>query len=347
MATRLIDIHAHFLTDDYRKAMAEAGVKTIDGFPVPAWDVSKALDDMDSSGIETAMLSISAPGIEFVPSSAARALARKVNEEQASFVSDHPRRFGGLALLPLPDIDGALQELEYALETLKLDGVVLFSNISGIYLGDKRLDPIFAELHRRKTVVFVHPVAPPGFDIASLGFPAPALEFPFETARMMMNIIASGTVRRYPEVRMIVAHGGGAASVLAPRISRNLVRFGQLSPALTAEEVSAAFSWFYYDMAAVSHSNAIDAVLAVAPTTRLLFGSDHPFILQNVISEGIQFILSSNKINEATRARLCNENARELFPRLNKIDRGVSSGISERGDSVFTGPRAGADQAAM
>jgi predicted TIM-barrel fold metal-dependent hydrolase len=73
-------------------------------------------------------------------------------------------------------------------------------------------------------------------------------------------------------------------------------------------------------MAAVSHSNAIDAVLTLAPATRLLFGSDHPFILQNVISEGIEFILSSNKINEATRARLCNENAHELFPRLNKID---------------------------
>jgi 6-methylsalicylate decarboxylase len=317
MATRLIDIHAHFLTDAYRQAMSEAGVKTIDGFPIPAWDVSKALDDMDTNGIETAILSISAPGIEFVPSSAACVLARKVNEELAGFILGHPRRFGGLALLPLPNIDGALQELEYALDTLKLDGVVLFSNINGIYLGDKRLDPIFAELHRRKTVVFVHPVAPPGFDIATLGFPAPALEFPFETARMMMNMIASGTVRRHPDVRMIVAHGGGAASVLAPRISRNLVRFGQLTPALTAEEVSAAFRWFYYDMAAVSHANAIDAVLTLAPANRLLFGSDHPFILQNVITQGIQFILSSDRIDEATRARLCHENARELFPRLN------------------------------
>ena len=320
MATPLIDIHAHFLTDTYRKAMTEAGVKAIDGFPIPAWDVYKALDDMDSNGIETAMLSISAPGIEFVASSAASALARKVNEEQAEFISDHPRRFGGLALLPLPSIDDALQELEYALDMLRLDGVVLFSNINGIYLGDKRLDPLFAELHRRKTVVFVHPVAPPGFDIASLGFPAPALEFPFETARMMMNMIASGTVRRFPEVRMIVAHGGGTASILAPRISRNLVRFGRLRPALTPQEVSAAFTWFYYDMAAVSHANAIDAVLTLAPATRLLFGSDHPFILQNVISEGIQFILSSDKINEATRARLCYENDRELFPRLNRIN---------------------------
>src|ERR1700760_4807683 len=144
MATRLIDIHAHFLTDDYRKAMSEAGVKTIDGFPIPAWDVSKALDDMDTNGIETAILSISAPGIEFVPSSAACVLARKGNEELAGFFLGHPRRFGGLALLPLPNIDGALQELEYALDTLKLDGVVLFSNINGIYLGDKRLDPLFA-----------------------------------------------------------------------------------------------------------------------------------------------------------------------------------------------------------
>ena len=317
MSTRnLIDIHAHFFTNEYLAAMRAAGLQDVDGFPLPDWSVESSLELMDRCDIKTSVLSISAPGIEFVPAASARMLTRKINEQQAKLVALYPHRFGGFALLPLPDVDGALLEMAYALDVLRLDGIVLFTNINQIYLGDKRFEPIFEELNRRNAVVFVHPVAPPGFNIERLGFPAPAIEFPFETTRMIMNLIASGTLRRYPRVRIIVAHGGGTLPFLANRIGRNLLRFGKVSPAFTPEEVMTAFRSLYYDLTAVSHPHAIDALLTLAPPERLLYGSDHPFMLSSLIPPAIEFVYSYPKIDGATRKALSSSNALELFPRL-------------------------------
>jgi predicted TIM-barrel fold metal-dependent hydrolase len=243
-------------------------------------------------------------------------LARKINDQLAKFITAHPDRLGGFAILPLPDIDAALREIEHAYDSLKLDGVVLFTNIDGFYLGDKRFDPVFDELNRRDAVVFVHPVAPPGFDIGRLGFPAPAIEFPFETTRMIMNMIGSGTLRRCPRVRVIAAHGGGTVPFLAPRMSRNLVRFGKLSPAFTPEEVLSAFRSFYYDVTAVTHRNAIDALLTLAPRDRLLYGSDYPFMPSALIPPAIDFIMSEPALPEADRQALAFGNAKRLFRRI-------------------------------
>ena len=312
----LIDIHAHFFTAEYRAALHAAGLSTVDGFPIPDWSAASALELMDRNGIQTQLLSISAPGIEFVPAAAARTLARKVNEQNAKLIADHPKRIGGFALLPLPDVDGALAEIAHALDVLKLDGIVLFTNINGIYLGDKRVDPVFDELNRRKAVVFVHPVAPPGFDIQQLGFPAPVVEFPFDTSRMIMNLIASGTLRRCPNVRIIVAHGGGTLPFLAHRIGRNIVRFGKATPAFMADEVMAAFKSFYFDLTAVSHPHAIDALLTLVPPDHILYGSDHPFMLSSLIPPAIDFIFSNPSFDEATRKAFASGNALKLFPRL-------------------------------
>lgn len=312
----LIDIHAHFFTPEYHAALRSAGMTTVDGFPIPEWSVDSAIQLMDQWGIRTQLLSISAPGMDFVPPAKARQLAREVNENNAKLVAAHPRRIGGFALLPLPDVEGALEEIAYALDVLKLDGIVLFTNIAGSYLGDKRFDAVFDELNRRKAVIFVHPVAPPGFDIKNLGFPAPCVEFPFDTTRMIMNMIASGTVRRCPDIRMIVAHGGGTLPFLANRIGRNIVRFAKANPPFTPEEVMAAFKWFYYDVTAVSHQHAIDALLSLAPTDHLLYGSDHPFMLPTLIPPAIDFMKSFPGLDAQTRGKIASGNALKLFPRL-------------------------------
>ena len=123
-----------------------------------------AIEASSCDAIAASLLSISAPGIDFVSDEASRRLARSVNEEQAAIVQRHPTRFGALAILPLPDIEAALVELDHAVGPLALDGVVLFSNIHGIYLGDPRFAALFDELECRRVTVFVHPTPPPGFD---------------------------------------------------------------------------------------------------------------------------------------------------------------------------------------
>jgi 6-methylsalicylate decarboxylase len=316
MMHHLIDIHAHFFTEEYLAAMRAAGIETVDGFPIPDWSEASALAYMDEWGIETAILSISAPGIDFTSGENARSLAKSINENLAEMISRHPQRLGGFGILPLPNVDAALRELERALDVLKLDGVVLYTNFGGTYLGDRTFDALFAELNRRKTVVYVHPVAPPNFDMGQLGFSAPALEFPFDTTRMIMNLVASGTLRRFPDFRMIVSHGGGTLPLLVPRVTRNLVRFGQAQPPFTPEEVLGTFKSLYFDLTAVSHPHAIDSVLAVADASRLLYGSDHPFMLPALVPQAIGFLRSSPKIDGALCADIARNNALALFPRL-------------------------------
>lgn len=310
----LIDIHAHFLTRNYLDAMHAAGVHTVDGYPMPDWSPESAMACMDQWGIQTQILSISAPGLDFVSGEAARKLARTVNENLAGIVARHPTRFRGFAILPLPDMDGALREVEYALDVLKFDGIGLYTNYGGIYPGDSRLDPLFAELNRRKAVTYVHPVAPPGFDMERFGFPAATLEYPFDTTRMIKNLVSTGTMRRYPDFKMIVSHGGGTLPFLVPRIARHTTRFARVP--VTPDEIMADFRNFYFDVTAVSHPHAIEALLAIAPKDRLLYGSDHPFMLPSAISAGVDFLAKTSHYDEPMRRAVGYENAQRLFPSL-------------------------------
>lgn len=180
--------------------MSDAGINNVDGFPLPRWSPADSLAMMGRQHIAAAMLSISAPGLSFTTGAAAAALARAVNEENAQITTAHPARFGSFAQLPLPDIDAALAELAYALDTLKLDGVGLYSNYAGRYLGNEFFAPLFEELNRRRAVIFVHPTHPPGFERLSLGFPAPMLEYPFENTRMVCNLVATGQLRACPGI---------------------------------------------------------------------------------------------------------------------------------------------------
>ncbi|MGH7906775.1 MAG: amidohydrolase family protein, partial [Candidatus Binataceae bacterium] len=155
-ATAFIDVHNHYLPPGYHDAVKAAFNGSPDGIPrLPDWSSSTALEMMDRQGIATAMLSVSSPGVHFGGDQAARSLARSVNEFAARLTIDHPGRFGAFASLPMPDVDGALQEIAYALDVLKLDGFVMLTNANGIYLGDERFAPVFDELNRRHAVVFI------------------------------------------------------------------------------------------------------------------------------------------------------------------------------------------------
>jgi predicted TIM-barrel fold metal-dependent hydrolase len=129
----------------------------IGGLAPLQWSKEASISFMDDAGIDVAVVSLSTPGVHTGDSGKARALARRCNEFSAELVRSRPDRFGGFACLPMPDIDASLEELSYALDVLGLDGFVLFTNSNGVYLGDPVLEPVFEELERRKTVVYVHP----------------------------------------------------------------------------------------------------------------------------------------------------------------------------------------------
>ena len=187
---------------------------------------------MDDARIDVAVTSISTPGVHVGDDARARSLARRCNELAATMMQKRPDRFGGFAALPLPDVDGALDELAYALDVLKLDGVVLFSNSNGVYLGDKRFEPVFEELERRSAVVFVHPTASPDPAAHQLGLPDSLIDFTADTTRVVAQMLYSNRFARTPNVKYIFSHAGGTVPYLAGRFAivdeMNVVSGGEI-----------------------------------------------------------------------------------------------------------------------
>lgn len=320
IATRAhrVDVHAHYVPDFYRRAAEAAGFGKPDGMPgIPAWSLDSALAMMDRNDIETSILSISAPGVFFGDTAAAVSLARGVNEFAASIVERHPGRFGFFAMLPLPDVEASLDEIAYAIDTLRADGIVITSNQSGIYPGDPRYEAVFAELGRRAANLFVHPTSPscscPGG--TELNIPRPIVEFMFETTRVVSNLILTGTTRRHPGMRLIIPHAGAALPVLADRIAGVLGMLpatSELAPSQVYEELSRIF----YDVAGFSLPRLLPVLLQVTGHDHLLYGSDWPHTPEGVVGGMIGRLEATDLFDEAQREALRHGNARRIFPRL-------------------------------
>ncbi|WP_406163482.1 amidohydrolase [Streptomyces sp. NBC_00882] len=315
MSSGLIDVHAHLLPDFYVEQATAAGHAHPDGMGGwPSWSVEAHLDLMDRNGIETAMLSMSSPGVHFGDDKAARLLARRVNEYTAELTRDHPGRFGNFVSLPLPDVDASLEEIAFAYDELDADGVALLTHTHGMYLGDPRLERVFAELDRRRAVVFLHPTSPVGWEQSALGRPRPMVEYIFDTARTVTDLVMAGVVARRPRIRVIVPHCGGAVPVLADRINefmRLFVPSGK-SPAQDAVE---QLRGLYYDMAGTAFPRQVPALLKLVDPDRVLFGSDYCWTPPPLADAHIAAIdTAESPVHGTTWRSLTRANAQRLFP---------------------------------
>lgn len=235
---------------------------------------------MDRLGIAAALLSISSPGVHFGDDSRARDLAREVNEAGFRAVEQFPTRFGQLASIPLPDIVGALEELTYAYDSLGVDGVAVLTNTNGTYLGDPRLEPVFAELDRRHAPVFIHPTSPACWDATSLGRPRPMLEFLFDTTRAVVNLVLNGTVARHPNVAFIVPHAGATLPVIADRVTAFALVLADVE---AGTDVMRDLARLHYVLAGFPLPRQLDALLTITTLDHLHYGSDYPFTPDSVV----------------------------------------------------------------
>lgn len=272
----VVDVHHHLVPAGYAQTLRDRGVARAGGGALPAASVQDSLGRMDELGVDTAVLSLSAPGVHVGDGALATRLARETNEAVAGAIADHGSRFRGFASLPVPHVDLALEELAYASDVLQLDGVILLSNVEGVYPGDPSLDPLFAELDRRRAVVFVHPTVPPGEPVPSC-VPAPVLEFTFETARAVMSLLVHETVERYPGVRFVVAHAGGAFPAVAGRAATVLAGHPAVPAAWRDRPLLESTRRLYYDTALSTSEPTLAALRTLVGPGSLLFGTDHPF----------------------------------------------------------------------
>ncbi len=205
---RRIDIHYHPMVPDWVDVVAPTLPPSFLA-RARAWSPAVALAQMDANGIETAVCSISSPGVWFGDVAQGRKLARACNEYMAAMVRDHPGRFGMFAALPLRDVEGSLAELDFAFDVLKADGIGIATSYGDKWLADPLFAPVFRELNRRKAVVYVHPTAPACCQKLIPGVPAVLLEYPIDTSRTILHWIVTKSPDLYPDLRMIFSHAGG------------------------------------------------------------------------------------------------------------------------------------------
>jgi len=305
MTAHRIDTHTHILPPDYaqwlRARNADAG-----GLPIPDWSEGAALEAMDARAVRTAIVSVSTPGVHIGDGRDARAMARAVNEYCAALAERHPGRFGFFASLPLPDVEGALAELEYAFDALHADGVILLANTHGIYLGDDAQKSLFDELNRREAVVFVHPAHLPGTVVP--GVPPFAVDFLLDTTRAAIKLMTSGTVTRCRNLKIILSHAGGFVPYAAHRIAVTMQPFG-------VTDGIAQLKRFYFDTALSGSPTALPSLLAFAAPEHVLFGTDWPHAPPPV---GAAFtrMYEAYAMSDAQRASIDRGAAEKLLPRF-------------------------------
>jgi predicted TIM-barrel fold metal-dependent hydrolase len=272
---------------------------------------------MDRMNIATAMLSISSPGIHFGDDAAARQLAREVNEFGATLVRDHPSRFGLLAVLPVPDIDGTLAEIDYAVEVLHADGFKLPTHSRGVYLGDARLEPVFAELSRRAAAVVIHPQKPSAVPANVLdGYPIPMMEFLFDTTRAVTNLIMNRTLERFPGVKLILPHAGAFLSMLADRLTGRRRMYAPEGQQGEAPNIHEVLRKMYYDLAGYPVPGQLFALLQIMGADRLLYGSDWPFTPEAKVMQLQQKLLTTDLLTHEQRQAVFQGNSAAMFSRL-------------------------------
>ncbi len=273
----LLDVHHHFfpptlVTELDRAKQNLTGAKD--------WTSSRSLDDMDKAGVSTAILSITTPGVSFADDALARRLARDCNEYAARLRSDHAGRFGHFAILPWPNADASLREIEYSLDTLKADGIGMLTNYpdnkqGNKWFGDPYFAPVFDELNRRKAVIYTHPTSANCCRNALPGIPDTAIEYGTDTSRAIVRMVFSGMSVRYPDIRIVFSHAGGTMPFLSERLI-NLAKTEQYAAALPKGFLAEAAK-FYYDTAQASNAAAMGALRKVVPVSQIVFGTDYPF----------------------------------------------------------------------
>ena len=283
---------------------------------------------MERCNISKSILSISSPGTHLYPGPdndlAAQKLARRCNEYLAEIKRRRPENFGFFATLPLPYIQGSIEEIGYALDELDADGFCVLSNHHGVYIGNEVYEPVWAEMSRRKAKVFMHPTIPcmkVGEKLINAmpapGFPPSIFEFFIEEVRAVLGLFSTRAVAKYPDMTWIIAHGGGAL----PPILERFCNFGTMifggKEEFSSDKVKEILKkQFYFDMAGFPLPDQIHGLLRLVDSSRLVFGSDFPYtrfdstvVLSDILDKGLASALGDQHQAESA----CLHNAERLF----------------------------------
>lgn len=239
------------------------------------WSPERAIEAMDATGLAAAVVSMSTPGVWFGDKASATAMARRCNEYAADLVARYPKRMGFFGAIAAPDVDGALEEISYSFDVLKADGIGLLTSYDNNWLGNPVFDPLLEELNRRRAVVFVHPTAPACCRNLLPDVPPVIAEVPQDTTRAIVNLLLTGTLSRFRDIRFIFSHAGGFAPMVLGRLHQYASKEAM---ARMPDGIEFELSRHYFDIAGTTYPPAIAALLKIVPVSQVLFGTDGPHV---------------------------------------------------------------------
>ena len=316
---RFIDVHHHCVLPEYEHAIRRAGAADPSRPLRKNSDPDALIETMEQFGIDGAVVNpLSVAGVHHGSDENARYLCETTGEALAKFVSGHAKKLGFFAPVPFPDVDGALKQTAYALDVLKADGIIMLTNQNKIYIGDPMADAFYAELDRRHANVFVHPARPAFVDDLTLKLWGSVVEYPFETTRIAANLIYNEQMRKYPNIRWILAHAGGCV----PYVSLRLKLMSEQDPNgppdfkdRVPEGVEPYVGKFYFDTAISGSRAAMASLRLVTDSSHIMFGSDWPYIHREYVDEQITNMRSMPELADIFPS-VERENAMKLFPRF-------------------------------
>ena len=274
------------------------------------WSPQSAIEFMDGRNIQTGVVSLPPPALSEWTLASRPDIARRVNDYTAEVVREHRQRFGFFATLPLPDIDGSLEELTYTFDTLKADGVIVLSNYDDQYPAAVAFEPLWQELDRRAAVVFIHPTFPAIRELKLTR--APIVDFPFDTTRTAVNLVLSGVLSRYPAIKFILSHAGGFLPYAVDRFAS--MASEDSGNKVSSEEFLAIFRRFYFDTALSSSTFTLSCLTIFAERSHILYGSDFPYVPTD--EHYTPNLDSSMVLTQQSKAAIARDNAEVLFPRF-------------------------------
>lgn len=275
---KIINSHTHFVLPVYYNAVMKHGADKEDGFPMPThWSIEENVEFMDEVGVDVSILSLSTPHPHWGDDQESRELCRAINEGIAEDIKKFPERFRFMGTLPLPDVAGSIAEAKYTLEKLGAAGVKVPSNAGGIYLGNKILEPLYAELNKLGATVFIHPSRP---HVLSAGVftsgPMPIFEYLVDETRTVIDILTAGVLERYPNIKFILPHVGAFMPTVIDRlarISKHLVETGFMKENV---DIYGSMQKFYIDISGDVLPRNFDNLMTMAAPEKILFGLDYP-----------------------------------------------------------------------
>ncbi len=322
----VIDFHTHFYPPEYLAALEQGPSnvrigRDVDGNPllyypgdynvaVPGHrDIDFRETDVTARGADLQVLTLTTPGTHIETPEVASRLAALTNDALARLAHDRPARFTALATLPLNDPGASVKELERAVEQLNLRGAMLFSNVNGVALADERFWPLYEVANKREAVLFIHPTSPVGVEAMNEYWLMPLVGFLCDTTLAAAHLVFSGVAERFPRIRWVLAHLGGAIPYLAERLDRGYEAFPECR-ARIQQLPSHYLKRFFYDTVNFDPS-ALQLAIGFAGAGQLVAGSDYPHRIGSI--ERMRESIASLPIPEADRQAIFGGNARRLL----------------------------------